>query len=147
MSSVLGECTREGEERHTWYKTLFENVPIGIYRTTPDGRILMANPALVRMLGYSSFEELSQRNLEEEGFEPAYPRSTFKKWLEREGEITGMESAWKRRDGTFLFVRENARAIRDDSGIILYYEGTIEDITERKKAEEESKKVRNDFES
>ena len=125
------------QESERQYKDLFENAPIGIYRTTPDGRILMANPALVRMLGYESFEKLTQRNLEVDGHEAGYPRSMFKEWLEREGQITGLESAWTRKDGTTLFFRENARAIRDDSGNILYYEGTIEDITERKKAEEE----------
>ncbi|KYK33010.1 MAG: hypothetical protein AYK19_14450 [Theionarchaea archaeon DG-70-1] len=125
------------QESERQYKDLFENAPIGIYRTTPDGRILMANPALVRMLGYESFEELAQQNLEVDGHEAGYPRSMFKEWLEREGQITGLESAWTRKDGTTLFFRENARAIRDDSGNILYYEGTIEDITERKKAEEE----------
>jgi PAS domain S-box-containing protein len=130
---------RESEER---FRDLFENSVLGIYKTTPDGRILMANPALVRMLGYTSFEELAQRNLEEEGFEPAYPRSDFKNQLECKGEVTGLESAWKRRDGTFLFVRENARAIRDNSGTILYYEGTVEDITERKKAEKAFQKER-----
>ncbi|MBU7046699.1 MAG: PAS domain S-box protein, partial [Theionarchaea archaeon] len=145
MSSLLGECTREGEDGDTWYKTLFENVPIGIYRTTPDGRILAANSTLVRMLGYTSFEELAERNLEDDRFEPEYPRSAFKKQLEREGEVTGLESTWKKRDDTFFFVRENVRAIRDDSGTILYYEGTVEDITERKKAEEESRKSEERF--
>ncbi|KYK29345.1 MAG: hypothetical protein AYK19_19885 [Theionarchaea archaeon DG-70-1] len=119
------------------YRDLFENAPIGIYRTTPDGCILMANPVLVRMLGYESFEELAQRNLEVDGLEAEYPRSMFKEWLEREGQIIGLESAWSSKDGATLFFRENARVIRDDSGNILYYEGTIEDITESKKAEKQ----------
>ncbi len=119
------------------YRNLFENTPIGIYRTTPDGRILIANPALVRMLGYSSFEELAKRNLEEEGYEAGYPRLDFKKQLEAEGQIIGLESSWKRKDGTTMFFRENAKAVRDDTGAILYYEGTIEDITESKQATEQ----------
>ena len=130
---------RESEER---FRDLFKNSVLGIYKTTPDGRILMANPALVRMLGYTSFEELSKRNLEEEGFEPAYPRSDFKELIEREGQIIGLESAWIRRDKTTLFVRENTRAIYDDAGNILCYEGTVEDITKRKKAEEAFQKER-----
>jgi PAS domain S-box-containing protein len=116
------------------YKDLFENAPLGIYRTTPDGRILMANPALVRMLGYDSFEELFQRNLEEDGFEAGYPRPVVKEKLEREGQIAGMEFIWRRKDGTALFFRENAKSVRDN-GNILYYEGTMEDITEWKQAE------------
>lgn len=124
------------------YKNLFENAPIGIYRTTPDGRILMANPTLMRLLGYSSYEELAQRNLEETGYknETGYPRSVFKQYMERDGEIIGLESSWTRRDGTTVFLRENARAVRDSSGTILYYEGTVEDITARKKAEEKLQK-------
>ncbi len=124
-------------ESEKQYKDFFENAPVGIYRTTPDGRILMANPALVRMLGYASLEELAQYTLEEAGSDAGYPRSDFKERLEREGQIIGLESSWRRRDGTTLFFRENAKAVRDDSGSILYYEGTIEDITERKKAEEQ----------
>ncbi len=131
------EKLKESEEK---YRNLVENAPIGIYRTTPPGRILMANPALVRMLGYTSFEELSERNLEEEGHLAEYPRSVFREHLEREGEIIGLEARWVRRDSTTLFFRENAKAVRDDSGTILYYEGTIEDITERKRAEEEVRK-------
>jgi PAS domain S-box-containing protein len=122
------------------YKNLFEDAPIGIYRTTPDGKILMANPTLVRLLGYSSYESLAQRNLEEEGYETGYPRKIFKEYMKRDGEIMGLESAWTRKDGSTIFLRENARAVRDGNGTILYYEGTVEDITERKKAEEKIQK-------
>lgn len=122
-------------EEELW-KEIFDNTATGIYRTTPEGRIIMANPALVTMLGYSSFEELSQRNLEQEGYEPSYPRSEFKERIERENKTVGLEARWKRRDGTTLIVIENARTVRDRSGKILYYEGTVEDITQHKKAEE-----------
>ncbi len=127
------ERLAESEER---FRGLFENATIGIYRTTPGGRIVMANPTLVRMLGYSSFEELAVRNLKENGFEPSYPRLQFIQRIEEEGEIRGLESAWKRRDGTAIFVRESTRAVRDSDGKVLYYEGTVEDITERKRAEQ-----------
>ena len=123
---------RRSEEK---FRDIIENTAVGMYRTTPDGRILMANPALVRMLGYSSFEELAERNLEMEGYEPKYPRSEFKQRIEREGRVVAMESAWLRRDGTILSIIENARTIRDETGNILYYEGTAEDITERKRTE------------
>jgi len=124
------------------FKIIYEDTPVGLYRTTPDGRILMANPALVRMLGYSSFEELAQRNLEKEGYEPQYSRSKFKERIEKEGRVVGLESMWLKRDGTSLFIMENSRAIRDSDGNTLYYEGTAEDITDRKKAEKEVKKFR-----
>ncbi|MEQ9618315.1 MAG: ATP-binding protein [Deltaproteobacteria bacterium] len=126
------ETLRESEER---FRTIFENSQLGIYRTTPDGRILMANPRLVQILGYSSFDELTSRNLEEEGFETTSKRSQFKKLIKREGEIKGLESTWKRQDGAVIFVRENARAALGDDGAVLYYEGTVEDITENKKLE------------
>ena len=123
----------KSEER---FQSLFENSTIGLYRTTPDGRILLANPTLIRMLGYESLGDLNQRNLEEEGFETSYPRSAFKERIEKEGEIRGLESAWKRRDGTTIFVRESARAFRDAAGNVLYYEGTVEDVTERRRVED-----------
>jgi PAS domain S-box-containing protein len=128
------EALRKSEER---YRTLFENAQIGIYRTTPEGHILAANPALIQMLGYTSFDELALRNLEKDGFEPDSPRRRFKKQIEYEGEIRGLENVWIKCDNTFILVSENAKAIRGGEGTILYYEGTVEDITVRKKAEEE----------
>jgi len=127
------EAMEENAER---FRSLYQNSTIGLYRTTPDGRILLANPTLVRMLGYDSFEELAPRNLEKDGFEPSYPRAKFIEKIEKEGEVRGVESAWKRRDGTIIYVRESARAIRDASGRTLFYDGTVEDITEKKLAEE-----------
>jgi PAS domain S-box-containing protein len=128
------EALRESEER---FRSVFENAAIGLYRSTPDGQILMANPALVRMLGYASFEELAQRNLEENGFTSESPRSIFKQRIEDQGQVMGLESAWKKRDGTTLFVHESARVIRDQAGNTLYYEGTVEDVTQRVRAEAE----------
>ncbi len=124
---------RESEER---FRGIYENTMIGLYRTTPDGRIVLANPALLRMLSYSSLDELRKRNLEEEGYEPGYPRSRFKQLMETHGEVVGLESAWTTRDGTPLFVRESATCIRDDEGHVVYYEGTVEDFTERRRVEE-----------
>jgi PAS domain S-box-containing protein len=130
---IWGERVAESEER---FRSLFENATIGLYRTTPGGRIIMANPTLVRMLGYSMFEELSVLNLKENGFEPSFARLQFIKRIEEEGEIRGLESAWKRRDGSVIFVRESARVVRGVDGSVLFYEGTVEDVTERKLAEQ-----------
>ena len=117
------------------FRSLYENSRIGMYRTTPDGRILMANPALVNMLGYASFEELEKRNLEVEN-DADYQRAKFRNRIELEGSVLGLESTWKRKDGTHIFVRESATLGRDAEGKIAYYEGTVEDITEQKQAEE-----------
>jgi len=127
------EALQESEVR---FRSLFENSTVGLYRTTPDGSILLANPILVQMLGYSSFEELRARNLEQEGFEPGYSRNDFKKRIEQAGQITGFESAWRTQAGAVIYIRESAKAIRDADGAVQYYEGTVEDVTERVQAEE-----------
>jgi PAS domain S-box-containing protein len=129
----MEEALKESEER---YRNLFENAPIGIYRTTPDGRILMANPALLQMLGYSSLDELLHRDLEKEGRHAQYLRSEFKQRLEREGRIVGLESQWKTRNNSLAFLRENTLAVRGVGGAITHYEGTLEDITARRQTED-----------
>jgi PAS domain S-box-containing protein len=127
----------ESEER---FHSIVENSTIGIYRTTPAGKILMANLTLVKMLGYSSFADLSGRNLEDDWFQPSYPRWQFIEKFTGQDEVIGQEAAWARRDGSTIFVREGARAVRNDQGAILYFDGTVEDITERKQAEDEVKR-------
>jgi PAS domain S-box-containing protein len=121
-------------ERELQFRSLYENTSIGFYRTTPDGKVLMANPTFVKMLGYKSFEEFAGRNLEKDNYEPSYNRENFKKQIEAEGEIKGWEDKWKKQDGSELYVRESARAVYDDKGKILYYEGTVEDVSESKAA-------------
>jgi PAS domain S-box-containing protein len=127
------------------FRTLYENLKIGIYRTTPEGQIIMANPAMLDILGYKSFEELALRNLEEIGFDRHYPREKFKQKMEEKGEIAGFESTLIRRDGSRIYVRENSSSYRDDSGKIIYYEGTVEDITDKKTAEEQISRLNDLF--
>ncbi|MEW6004696.1 MAG: PAS domain S-box protein [Stygiobacter sp.] len=134
----------EAEEK---YKNVFENTLVGLYRTTPDGEILLANPRLIKMLGYESFEELSKRNLEKEGFEPNYPRIFFKQKLEAENEIIGYESAWTKKDGTIIYIRESAKAIKDAYGNVKYYEGVVEDVTEHVIAQKKLKESEQRFHS
>jgi PAS domain S-box-containing protein len=125
------EALRQSEER---FRTLYENTTLGLYRTTPDGRIHLANPALVQMLGYSSFADLANKNLEESNFDPSFTRAQFIKDIEKDGEVKGLEYAWKRNDGGTIIVRESARAIRNTQGKTLYYDGIVENITERKQS-------------
>jgi PAS domain S-box-containing protein len=122
------EALRESERQ---LKDVLDNLPVGVYRTSPNGRTLMANPACVRMLGYASFDELAGQNLEDVSRSMQYPRPAFKERLEKEGRVTGFESAWKKQDGSTVSVLENARIVRDAQGRVLYYEGTLEDISER----------------
>ena len=117
------------------FRNIFESAVIGIYRTTPDGKILMANPTLIRLLGFSSFEELAKRNLKEEGFETNFLMEDFRKRIDENGSLTGYESVWKTADGKLVNVSENAKAFYNSEGEVIYYEGTIEDITERKRVE------------
>jgi PAS domain S-box-containing protein len=132
QKKLANELIRMSEER---YRNIFESAVVGIYRTTPDGKILVANPTLVKMLGFSSFDELSARNLEEEGFETNSNRDEFRRQIEKTGSLTAYESEWKTIGGKTLFISENARAFYDSAGNVIYYEGTIEDITERKRIE------------
>ncbi|HPO55231.1 MAG: PAS domain S-box protein [Ignavibacteriales bacterium] len=124
---------KEAEQR---FRTLFMNTVIGLYRTTPEGKIIMANPALINLLGYNSFEELSKVNLETDVVAKDYPRDLFKETIEKNGEVIGFESEWRKHNGEKIFTRENARSVRDESGKILYYEGAVEDITAKKTIEE-----------
>jgi PAS domain S-box-containing protein len=136
----MEELLREGEER---FRTIFENASIGIYRTTPDGRVLLANPAMVRLLGFKSFEELAKYNIEEEGHYLAeYPREKFRELIDEKGYISGLELMRKRKDGSLFWVRENSQVIYDENHNVAYYEGTLEDISERKQAEEALEKER-----
>jgi diguanylate cyclase (GGDEF)-like protein/PAS domain S-box-containing protein len=128
---------RASEER---FRSLYENVPTGIYRTSSEGHILMANPALLKMLGYETFEELSERNLTSEGYELEFLRQEFKNRIDKDGEVRGFESAWKNKDGSFINVRESAHLVKDENNQPLYYEGTVEDISERIRAEEALRK-------
>ncbi|HPO54957.1 MAG: PAS domain S-box protein [Ignavibacteriales bacterium] len=127
---------RHAEEQ---FRTIFEKSVVGLYRTTPDGKILLANPKLINLLGYDSFEEVAKLNLEDEHEERVYRRKDFKETLEKNGEIKGFESEWLTKDKSVLYVRESARVVRDAEGKILFYEGAVEDITAWKLAEKAQK--------
>lgn len=126
------EALRESEER---FRSLYENSTMGIYRTTPSGKILLANDALIKMLGFSSFDDLSSVELDKDDYEPNYDRKQFIEVIETNGEVIGLEVQWTRKDGTPVYIRESAKAIRDSNQVTLYYDGTVEDISEMKKSE------------
>lgn len=119
------------------YRNIFENAVEGIYQTTPDGKYVTANPALARMFGYSSPEELisTVTDLNSRFYVAPGRREDFKRIMEIHGAVTGFESEIYRKDGSTMWVSENGRAVRDPQGNLLYYEGITEDITSRKKAE------------
>jgi PAS domain S-box-containing protein len=127
----MAEALRESEKK---YRELYENVPAGIYRKSEDGRILMANPTLLQMLGYDSFEELASKNLKRSEFVMGREGGTLS-LLQKGSQLRELESSWYKKDGSIVNVIESVRAISDKNGNFLYYEGTVTDITERKKAE------------
>src|SRR5690242_17524478 len=125
----------EAEEK---YHSVFDHLVEGIFQTTPDGRYLMANAALARIYGYSSPDELMQ-GLTDIGrvlYVQEGRRDEFIRLMQEDDVITGFESQVHRKDGTTIWISENCRAIRDPKGRLLYYEGTVEDITQRREAEE-----------
>jgi two-component system, cell cycle sensor histidine kinase and response regulator CckA len=115
---------------------LVEHAAVGIYRTTPDGRVLMANPAMASLLGLASAAELESSNLEELARRLGYPREELKRRLEETGQVIGLETSWTRHDGSVVHIRENTQAVRDGSGRVAYYEGTAEDLTARVRLDE-----------
>ena len=143
MITALGNARNRSEARireaEQKYRDIFENAVEGIFQTSPDGGFIIANPALARMLGYESPEELirERRNVALQGYVDPKGRDEFQRLLETQDTVAGFEHQLYRKDRSKIWVSENARAVRDESGKLLYYEGTVEDITERKRAEEE----------
>ncbi|MBI4969016.1 MAG: PAS domain S-box protein [Rhodospirillales bacterium] len=128
------EALRESEQR---YRSIFEQAVEGIYQTTPTGRFLEASPSLARLFGYDSPEELLT-NVVDVGAQiylNSEDRVRFRALLEANGEVRGFECQLLTRQGQVIWVSINSRAVRDAQGAIVYYEGTIEDISERKEAE------------
>ncbi len=120
-------------------RTLFENAIEGIFQTTAEGRYLSANPALARLFGYNSPAEMmgSIENIGSQLYADPWRREEFKRIMEEQDHVEGFEYELIRRDGKRVWINENAHAVRDEQDKLLYYEGTVEDITERKRAEAE----------
>jgi len=117
------------------YRNLFEDAQVGIYQTTPDGKILKANPSLIKMLGFDSFEDLEKRDLENENVFVSNSRSSFKEMIFSHGMVKDFESVWMKKNGETIIISENSRAVYNENRDIQYYEGFVENITERKMAE------------
>ncbi|MDQ6623991.1 MAG: PAS domain S-box protein [Verrucomicrobiota bacterium] len=126
------KALHEAEEK---YRSIFENAVEGIFQSTPEGKFIAANPAVARILGYTSVAELlSDYDLELHGYVDPSRRTEFRRMIAEEGVVNGFEYEVYRKDGAKVWISENARTVRDARGQILYFEGTFEDITERKKA-------------
>lgn len=132
VKTLQRQALREAEIR---YRNLFEDVPVGLYRATPGGQILDANPALVQMLGYPDSEALKAVQTADLYVNPQ-DHQRWQSLVQREGVVRNFAVQPRRRDGTIIWVENNVRAVRDAEGWMLYYEGGLVDITGRKRAEE-----------
>jgi PAS domain S-box-containing protein len=138
------KALQESEQK---YRSIFENTVEGIFQSTPEGIYITVNPAHARMYGYDSPEKMIKRitNITEQGYVNPEDRISFKKILEEQGVIEGFETQHYKKDGSIVWASINARAVKDEAGKVLYYEGTVEDITERKQAEEALRESEENF--
>lgn len=140
VSTLLNKALRYATERthtllalkasETRYRELYENVVAGVFQTTPDGKFMAANPALVRLLGYATEDELLELRIERDLYMYPEERDNWLRSMAVAGEIRNAELILKRKDGRKIVVLENSRAVRDEQGQAIYYEGTLTDITE-----------------
>jgi len=129
---ILEENLKQSEIK---FKNLYEDSPLGQYRTSPDGKMIIANPSLAKILGYSSLEELMNSQSLPAGFIESNNSDYFINRLHPADDFNGHESSWISKVGKTIYIRESAKIIKDHKGDPLYIERTIEDITERKIAE------------
>jgi len=130
------------EEKDNYYG-IFDHLVEGVFRTTPDGHYSLANVALARIYGYDSPAELmaSIKDIARKLYVEPGRRDEFVRLMQEHDTLSGFESKIYRKDETIIWIAENCRAVRDAEGKLLYYEGTVEDITERKRAEEQIRRA------
>ena len=136
------EALQQAELR---YRSIFEHASEGIFQTTPEGRYLAANPALARIYGYTSPEALVT-GLDDIGrqlYVRGSQRERFRQLMAQHGEVLNFESEVYRADGSRIWISENAHAVRDAQGRLLYYEGTVQDISERRHYQEQLERQAN----
>lgn len=125
------------------YHSIVENAVEGIYQTTPDGHYISANAALARIYGYNSPEEMiiGLKNIQQQLYVDPQRRQEFIDLVETNNAVLGFESQVYKQDQQVIWISENARTVRDSKGKILYYEGTVSDVTERKLAQDQTEKL------
>ncbi len=134
----LASAYQQLEVAEAKYRSIFENAGEGIFQSTPDGRYITANPALARIYGCDSPEEVTTKftDIQQQLYVDPVRRKEFLRSIEKSGTVSDFESQIYRSDGSIVWISEKARAVRHSSGAVLYYEGSIEDITQRKQAQE-----------
>lgn len=139
----LAQNNQALQQAESRYRDIFENSVEGIFQTTPKGQYIQVNPALVRIYGYDSPEDLmtTLNDIEQQLYVSRQRRAEFIEILENQDSVVDFESQIYRKDGSIIWIKENARAVRDEQHKLLYYEGMVEDITARKQAEAELLRV------
>jgi PAS domain S-box-containing protein len=129
---LLEQALKEAEAK---YRSIFENAVIGIYQSTPEGRLLSVNPAMAQMFGYDSPEAMVTgiMDLDHQVFVNPEDRNDLRRELEGAGVVRGRQYQMQRKDGGTFWISIDARAVRDENGAISYYEGFIQNIREPKK--------------
>lgn len=113
------------------YRSIFENARSGIYQCTPDGHFISVNPAMARIHGYNPATMMETVTEGHQIYVDSNSRDEFRRLIEEQGKVTGFEYQAYRQDGDIIWVSESARVVRDASGQLLYYEGIVEDVTQR----------------
>lgn len=140
----LSKSRQELKDSEKKYRDIFEHALEGVYQSTPGGRFLSVNPAMARIFGYDTPDDLAQTisNIATQIYNNPENRKQMQETLERHGHIENHEYQVRRKDGSIIWVSNNARRLFDGEGNTLYYEGILQDITDRKRAEEELKESR-----
>jgi diguanylate cyclase (GGDEF)-like protein/PAS domain S-box-containing protein len=130
------DALRETERR---FRSIFEHATEGIFQTSPDGRYLNVNPALARIYGYASPQELMDTigDIGRQLYVDTKRRHEFLRLMEEHGSVNNFVSEILRKDGSRIWIAENARVVHDDHGAVLHYEGTVVDVSATKRYEEE----------
>ena len=134
------EALRRAEEK---YRGIVENAVEGIYQATPDGKYISANPALARMFGFDTSKELvaTRNDIGQQEYIDPEVRAAFIQSIEERDVVRNFEYEAKRRDGRQIWLTTSAHAVRDANGCLLYYEGTVQDITERRELEQQLRQM------
>jgi len=135
----IERALREAESK---YRDIFENAVEGMFQSAPAGELISCNPAMIRIYGYDSAEEFKSAVIAGRIYVEAGHREKFVQLIQEHGWTTGFESQVYRKDGSIIWTSEKARVVRDERGDLLYYEGFVEEITERKRIAEELHKAK-----
>ncbi|MBL8834728.1 MAG: PAS domain S-box protein, partial [Alphaproteobacteria bacterium] len=131
------------------FRGMFEHSVVGIFQSTPDGRYIMVNPALSRIYGYGSPAELRAALTDIGGqlYVDQARREEFVRQMRAHGAVSNFESQVYRGDGRIIWIAESCREVRTDAGVLLYYEGMVSDVTERRRIEDELREARDEAET